>query len=204
MPVHPTRDRGRANLLDWVRGLVGDDDPPVTLHHRLDVWTSGLVAFGLSEDGNRALARMFEQRLVVKRYRAVCVGRPVDRSGELRHYLRKRRIDGIDRMISVRSGGKVAISRYELDAYDVAADTSLVTFELETGRMHQLRVQAAEAGWPILGDEIYGDPVRNRQSGVKGQLLHAGHLAFVDPIRGTPVHASVPPPAVFIRHSPTS
>ena len=198
MPVHATRDPNRANLLAWVRDLAGEDTP-VTLHHRIDVWTSGLVAFSTSDAGNQALAAAFETRTITKRYRAVCVGRPADDIGELRHYLAKKRIDGIDRMLSVRSGGKVAIAHYELDAYDPATDTSTVNFELDTGRMHQLRVQAAESGWPILGDPVYGDPEANRRTGIDGQLLHAEQLAFTDPIHAMPVDVTAPPPTIFER-----
>ena len=198
MPVHATRDPHRANLHGWIQTLV-DDDTPITLHHRIDVWTSGLVAFSLSDAGRKALASAFEARTIAKRYQAVCVGRPSDEIGELRHHLAKKRIDGVDQMLAVRSGGKVAIAYYELDAHDPTTNTSLVSFELETGRMHQLRVQAAESGWPILGDPLYGDAAANRRFGVDGQLLHAGRLAFTDPIQGIPIDVTAPPPGDFDR-----
>jgi len=199
LPVHPTRDPNRANLLDQVRALLHDDDPDrsIALPHRLDVWTSGLVVFGLSDASAKALGNLFENRFITKRYRAICAGCPREPSGELRHYLAKRRVEGIDQMISVRSGGKVAIASYQLDSFDPETDTSVITFELVTGRMHQLRVQAAESGWPILGDQLYGDPVRNRAAGVDGQLLHAEHLSFDDPIQGIPIDVSTPPPLEF-------
>lgn len=203
MPVHATRDPNRANLLAWARELVGENTP-LTLHHRIDVWTSGLVALSTSDAGNRALADAFETRSITKRYQAVCVGRPTDDIGELRHYLAKKRIDGIDRMLSVRSGGKVAIAHYELDAYDPATDRSLISFELETGRMHQLRVQAAESGWPMLGDDLYGDPAANAAADVRGQLLHAEHLAFTDPIHSIPIEVTTRAPRIFQDLAPTS
>jgi 23S rRNA pseudouridine1911/1915/1917 synthase len=194
MPVHATRDPNRANLLAWARDLAGD---AVTLHHRIDVWTSGLVACSTSDAGNRALADAFQTRTITKRYRAVCIGRPSDDIGELRHYLAKRRVDGIDQMLAVRSGGKVAIAHYELETYDPASNTSLVSFELETGRMHQLRVQAAESGWPMLGDALYGDAEANRRFRIEGQLLHAERLAFTDPIHGVPIDVTAEPPPEF-------
>lgn len=196
MPVHATRDPNRPNLLAWARELVGEDTP-VTLHHRIDVWTSGLVACSTSDAGNHALANAFQTRTITKRYRAVCVGRPADDIGELRHYLAKKRIDGIDRMLAVRSGGKVAIAHYELETYNPSSNTSLVSLELETGRMHQLRVQAAESGWPMVGDPIYGDAEANRRLGIEGQLLHAERLAFTDPIHGVPIDITAEPPPEF-------
>lgn len=181
---------------------------PVALHNRLDVWTSGLVVFGLSTQANKVLAALFANRRVTKEYTAICVGRPSENHGELFHYLAKKRIDGIDMMVPVRSGGKHARASFVVEAHDEARELSLVSFTLETGRMHQLRVQAAESGWPILGDDLYGDPEANacahRQHKFKGQLLHAERAAFDDPIEGIQINVTAPRPGEFGHYFETS
>lgn len=206
MPVHATRDPNRAHLEGWVTDQLAEDTP-ITLAHRIDVWTSGLVLFGISDAAKPALAALFathpaEERAIQKQYCAICCGCPENERGELKHFLTKKRIDGIDRMVPVRSGGKVAIARYEVASYDPELDISVIRFDLETGRMHQLRVQAATEGWPMLGDDVYGDAERNGATSLQGHLLHAERLAFTDPIHSIPIDATAPPPAEFERHRP--
>ena len=123
---------------------------------------------------------------------------------------------GRDVMKSVRSGGKVALSRYRVLGRE--GGLSLIEFELLTGRTHQLRVQAATQGWPVLGDETYGngydgnrdnrDNRDSRDSRDKalstpgntrrpGQLLHARSLGFVHPVTGRSVVVEAPLPDDF-------
>lgn len=184
-PVHATRDPDRPHLQaaveEWLRDQ-GYDDPAPAVVHRLDVWTSGVVLLARTADARRELTGLFERREVVKIYDAICVGGPADDEGRLRHHLRKRRERGRDVMRSVRSGGKVAITRYRV--LGRAGDLSLVRLEPETGRTHQLRVQTAVEGWPILGDDLYGDLVANAAYAAAHQLLRARRLGYVDPFTG--------------------
>ncbi len=204
-PVHATRDPNRPHLqaavAEWsARRSDGssaggpDDEPAVepAVVHRLDVWTSGVVLLARTTDARRELTRLFERREVEKLYEATCVDGPSDDTGELRHHLAKKRERGRDVMRSVRSGGKVAITRYEV----VGRSDGLAAVRLvpETGRTHQLRVQTALDGWPILGDPLYGDPEANARFGVDGQLLHARRLSYLDPFDGTHRVINAPPP----------
>jgi 23S rRNA pseudouridine1911/1915/1917 synthase len=70
------------------------------------------------------------------------------------------------------------------------AGAALLRVRLETGRTHQIRVQLAEAGWPILGDAVYGRP----SSAIGRQALHAWRLAFPRPSDGVRVEAEAPIP----------
>lgn len=182
-PVHATRDPNRSHLqaavAEWL-SKRGDDDPAPAVVHRLDVWTSGVVLLARTAEARRELTALFERREVNKSYEAICVGWPDDDDGVLRDHLRKRRERGRDVMRSVRSGGKVAITRYRV--LGRTGDLSLVRLEPETGRTHQLRVQTALDGWPILGDPLYGDPTVNAAHSVAHQLLRARRLEYSDPI----------------------
>ena len=81
------------------------------------------------------------------------------------------------------------------------ADATLLEVRPETGRMHQIRVQAAVRGWPVLGDELYGS---RRPFGATAALprdraiaLHARSLTFLHPIRYEPINLTAPLPAVW-------
>jgi 23S rRNA pseudouridine955/2504/2580 synthase len=74
----------------------------------------------------------------------------------------------------------------------------LMEVDIPTGRTHQIRVHAAFAGHPLLGDEKYGDRERNaklKQFGLKRTFLHAQSVAFEWPGSGVPFHVSAPLPA---------
>ena len=197
-PVHATRDPNRPHLVAavraWLRGR-GESDPAPAVVHRLDVWTSGVVLLARTASARRELTRLFERREVDKVYEAICVGGPDGDGGVLHHYLTKQREQGRDVMRSVRSGGKVAITRYEVVTR--SAGLSRVRLHPETGRTHQLRVQASVAGWPILGDPVYGDVEANSSHGAISQLLHAARLGYVDPFDGARREISSPLPARF-------
>lgn len=184
-PVHATRDPNRPHLeaavAVWLRDR-GDDDAAPSVVHRLDVWTSGVVLLARTVEARRELTALFERRAVAKGYEAICLGGPDDDEGVLEHHLAKRRERGRDVVRSVRSGGKVAVTGYRVIRR--SGGLSLVGLEPESGRTHQLRVQTAADGWPILGDDLYGDPAANEAHDAAHQLLRARRLSYVDPFSG--------------------
>ena len=195
-PVQATRDPERPHLEGAAEAWLGEK---VSAAHRLDVWTSGVVLLARTPEARRAFATMFEQQRVRKQYEAICLGVPDPPAGQLKHYLAKRRESGRDIMGSVHSGGRVALTNYRtIGVSSVDGDTrSLVSLEPITGRTHQLRVQTAEAGWPILGDRQYG--TATARDDLPGQLLHARSLRFDDPFTDETVFVEASPPQLFRR-----
>jgi len=156
--------------------------------HRLDRETSGLLVFAKTEEVKRALQAQFEARTVERVYRALVEGRPAREQGTLESRLAE------DRMLRVRSAerGRMAITHYRVLA--ARRDGSVLELRLGTGRRHQIRVQLAEAGWPIVGDVAHGGP-----RGATGRLcLHATPLGFVHPTTGAPVVFESAPPADWV------
>lgn len=198
-PVHATRDPNRPHLeaavAAWLRNAGVDVIESPTVVHRLDVWTSGVVLLARTAEARRELTALFERREVTKIYEAVCVGGPEHNEGMLKHFLAKRRERGRDVMRPVRSGGKVAITRFRVVGR--GDGNCLVRLEPETGRTHQLRAQTAAEGWPILGDPVYGDSAVNSACDVNHQLLHARRLTYVDPFDGTRRVIGADPPGYF-------
>ncbi|NGX40092.1 MAG: Ribosomal large subunit pseudouridine synthase D [Chlamydiae bacterium] len=140
--------------------------------HRLDKDTSGLLVFSCHEKARADLKRQLERREIHREYRARVHGDPG--KGTWRCFLLE------DARLFIRlstpSKGKEAITHYEM--IKRGKRTTLIKCTLETGRKHQIRVQAAEAGCPIVGDSKYG------QEGdlAKRLHLHAVELSFLHPI----------------------
>jgi 23S rRNA pseudouridine955/2504/2580 synthase len=101
-----------------------------------------------------------------------------------------------ERRVSVSDRGKPACTIFR--SIRKIKNYSLLEAELKTGRTHQLRVQLAHLGYPILGDEKYGDFSLNKQfakQGLKRMFLHAAKLGFQHPSTGTALHLEAPLPA---------
>jgi 23S rRNA pseudouridine1911/1915/1917 synthase len=108
-------------------------------------------------------------------------------------------------MAVVKRGGKAALTRYRVLRV-LGPGASLVECRLATGRTHQIRVHLAAAGYPLLGDPVYGRETTERRSrlstagrealaGFKRQALHAGSLGFLQPRTGARLHFESPLPA---------
>jgi 23S rRNA pseudouridine1911/1915/1917 synthase len=142
--------------------------------HRLDRETSGLVVFAKSPRAKRHLQAQFEARDVERAYVAVVEGRVTDEHGTLESRLTQ------DRGLRVRSGprGKPAITRYRVRTR--GRDRTVLDLHLGTGRRHQIRVQLADLGHPIVGDPAHGARL-GRQARL---CLHASRLGFAHPRSG--------------------
>ncbi|MFK7991115.1 MAG: class I SAM-dependent methyltransferase [Sandaracinaceae bacterium] len=181
-------DPSRPNDLPHrLRGMIaardGVDEVYLGIHQRLDQETSGLVLYAKSKRANRPLAAQFESRQIDKRYVALTTGRP--QRGTLRHRLTKPTAG----RVHVGSGGKPAVTLIEAVRH-VAAHSRLEV-RIETGRTHQIRVQLAEVGCPVLGDRVYGGEPAPRL------MLHAWKLRLRHPIGGAALELTAAPPASF-------
>jgi 23S rRNA pseudouridine1911/1915/1917 synthase len=176
LTIATERERQRtAYRLLW-QYLAGRGERPFIVH-RLDRETSGLLVFAKSEAVKRALQAQFEARSVERVYRALVAGRPPRDEGTLESRLAE------DRALRVRSapGGRLAITHYRV--MDRRRERALLELRLRTGRRHQIRVQLAEAGWPIVGDLAHGGP----RSAAGRLCLHAMRLGFAHPLTGRAV-----------------
>ena len=183
------RERTAYRLLwDYLRSKQGSKQARPFIVHRLDRETSGLLVFAKSEAAKRTLQAQFEARTAERVYRALVEGRPAREQGTLESRLAE------DRMLRVRSAerGRVAITHYRVLA--ARREHSLLELRLGTGRRHQIRVQLAESGWPIVGDVTHGGP----RSGAGRLCLHATRLGFDHPVTGARVVFESAPPADWV------
>ena len=151
------------------------------LAHRLDRDTSGLVMAALSAPTLRHFAELIRERKTDKRYCALVAGRMERDSGTIR--LRLERVSsarGGAKNVAGSENGVEAVTRWKLERQ--FRECALLSVELGTGRMHQIRAHLAAVGHPLLGDDRYGDFALNRrfrkEFGLRRLFLHARHLAF--------------------------
>jgi 23S rRNA pseudouridine955/2504/2580 synthase len=114
--------------------------------------------------------------------------------------LRKRVTPAGERRVSVTDGGQPSRTRFRL--LERCGGFALLEATLETGRTHQIRVQLAHLGFPVAGDDKYGDFELNRRlakQGLKRMFLHAHELAFAHPLTGAPVALTAPLPPDLAR-----
>lgn len=160
------------------------------LVHRLDRPVSGVMVLARTSKAAARLTQAFRERRVEKRYLAVVEGR-LTGEGERTDWLVKAK--GHVRAVAAGTpGAKEAVLRWK--ALAVEGRRSLVEVELLTGRAHQVRVQLAALGAPILGDLRYG--AKEELDG-RNLALHAYRLAFEHPVRREPMDFRAPPPATW-------
>lgn len=163
-----------TDLLAALEGLAG----PLYPVHRLDANTEGLVALARTEAMRERLLAAFRTHEGVRKvYRAVLAGVPPAREGVLEHHLLKDAEAGHVRAVPAGTPGaqRARLAYRVLEARDGLA---LVEIELFTGRTHQIRVQTAAIGCPVLGDDRYGDRAANRRFHCRRQQLLAARLTL--------------------------
>ncbi len=166
--------------------------------HRLDKETSGVLVFGKTPAANRSLTEQFTQHRVRKKY-LLLTDRPVPKN----EFTVKTALVRVgERYVSrpPHAGAEIAETEFRLAPKSESRiqnpEFQLVEAEPFTGRTHQIRVHAAEKGFPILGDTLYGGTPATRV------FLHAAEISFTHPATGKPVTFYAP--AEFVGDEVTS
>lgn len=142
--------------------------------HRIDKNTSGLLMVAKTDEAHNFLAEQIKEHSFKREYVAVVCGRFKEQCGTIDAPIGRHPIDR-KKMCVTDKNSKHAVTHYEtIEEYP---KYSLVKFRLETGRTHQIRVHCAHLGHPILGDDVYGKPIKD----FEGQCLHAKKLGFIHP-----------------------
>ena len=189
---HATRSAGASDLLSLTVARFG----PLTLFHRLDRDTSGLVLLTRGGPINRYLDSAFKAGDVEKEYiAAVAAGGRLSATGMIQARIgphpRRR-----DMMAAVERGGREARTRYEV--IGEASGVQLVRLWPQTGRTHQLRIHLLAMGAPVLGDRLYGP----RPPSTRRLMLHACRLSLPEAV-GFPARVfRAPVPEDFVAELP--
>jgi 23S rRNA pseudouridine955/2504/2580 synthase len=172
------------------------------LVHRLDRETSGLLMIAKKRSALTAMHGLFrEDHALDKRYLALVKGSFPDAKRAVRFKLTRYLTPEGERRVRVDPDGMSAHTVFYRRA---RADTAtLLECELKTGRTHQIRVHLAHSGFPILGDEKYGDFALNKalpREGLKRMFLHAWRLRLPHPLTGMPLALEAPLPVELARY----
>lgn len=183
--THRADEHGQDGMYEWVQAQR--PGKRLSILHRLDKATSGILVFGASTEANRSVASQFERRTVAKRYELL-VGRG---DGRRRHLTCDEPIDP-SRRDGRGPGGKLLDASTDFERRSVGDRFERYVAKPHTGRTHQVRIHAAALGMPVLGDDEHGGPAGARL------FLHAAGLRLEHPITGS-FDLAVPRPDSFDR-----
>lgn len=196
MVVHPGAGNSGGTLVNALlghchdlSGIGGAIRPGIV--HRIDKDTSGILVVAKNDLAHSSLAYQFKEHTVKRVYLALVYGAPKGEKGKIESIIGRHPVDR-KRMSGKARRGKHAVTKWQVVSR--FSGITLVQLRLETGRTHQIRVHLSEAGYPLLGDKVYGGSGRLpsvTDLQLKGlikeldrQALHAKTLGFIHPVSG--------------------
>ena len=199
MVVHPAPGHPDGTLVNALlyhckkslSGINGQLRPGIV--HRIDRDTSGLVIAAKNDRAHLALAEQLQDHSLFRLYHGVVLGGFRAPNGTVDAPIARHPTDRKRMAVCPPGQGRRAITHYTVvDGHD---GYTHLTFRLETGRTHQIRVHLAHIGHPLLGDPVYG--ARRPFPGLAGQCLHAAQLTFSHPSTGVRTTVQAPLPDWF-------
>ncbi len=143
--------------------------------HRIDKNTSGLLIVAKTDAAHLGLAEQIKEHSFTREYETIIMGRMKEYKGTIDAPIGRHHIDR-KKMCVTDKNSKNAVTHYEV--LEEFREHSYLKLRLETGRTHQIRVHLSYVGHAVLGDDVYGKPVKD----FEGQCLHARKIGFVHPI----------------------
>lgn len=200
--VHPAAGHESGTLVNALlahcpnlAGIGGVQRPGIV--HRLDKDTTGAIAIAKTDLAHQHLQAQLKAKTAQRQYLGVVYGAPSANSGTIdqpigRHLVDRKKMA----VVPVEKGGRLALTHWQVR--ERLGNYTLMHFQLETGRTHQIRVHSAYLGHPIVGDPVYSS---GRSVGVNlpGQALHAWRLRLQHPVSREWIEAIAPPPPAFIK-----
>ena len=198
MVVHPAPGHDSGTLVhallahcgDQLTGVGGVQRPGIV--HRLDKNTTGAMVVAKTENALHSLQKQIQAKTARREYLGLVNGAPKVERGTVdqpigRHPKHRKKMA----VLPVEQGGRAAVTHWQV--VERMGNYTLIHFQLETGRTHQIRVHSTYMGCPIVGDPDYGS---GKSLGVKvpGQALHAFRLTLAHPVTGEKVMGEAPLP----------
>ena len=198
--VHPAPGHPDGTLVNAILahcpnlpGIGGIQRPGIV--HRLDKDTTGAIAIAKTDLAYQHLQAQLQAKTARREYLGLIYGVPKTETGSIdlpigRNPQDRKRMA----IVSIEDGGRNAVTKWRVKERFV--NYTLIHFQLETGRTHQIRFHSAKMGHPLVGDPIYSS---GHSLGVNlpGQALHAWKLQLQHPVAGNLVEVTAPLPRSF-------
>jgi 23S rRNA pseudouridine1911/1915/1917 synthase len=198
--VHPAAGHKSGTLVNAIlahcpnlAGIGGLQRPGIV--HRLDKDTTGAIAIAKTDQAHQHLQAQLKAKTARRDYLGLVYGAPSSNSGTIDQPIGRHPVDRKKMaVVPVEKGGRKAVTHWQVK--ERLGNYTLIHFQLETGRTHQIRVHSASIGHPIVGDPVYSS---GRAVGVNltGQALHAWRLTLQHPLSGELVKVTAPLPKTF-------
>jgi 23S rRNA pseudouridine1911/1915/1917 synthase len=198
--VHPAPGHADGTLVnallahcDNLAGIGGVQRPGIV--HRLDKDTSGALAIAKTDLAYQKLQSQFKTKTARREYLAIVYGAPAASSGTIDAPIGRHLVERKKMAVVPAEKGRRAITHWQVA--ERLGNYTLMRFQLETGRTHQIRVHSAYIGHPVVGDPLYSS---GRSVGVNlaGQALHAWKLKLQHPVTAEWIEVTAPPPPSFL------
>lgn len=187
-----------TNLLHQLRKkYAGQPAVTITNVHRIDRFTSGLVAFSKNRDIQESLVNQFRQHQPEREYLAVIRGVPEHDEGTLFHHLKRIR-KGFRNIVVSKEEIGAAPARLSFLVEERFLATSLVRVQLQTGLKNQIRVQFKAVGHQLVGDQHYVEQEQEEPL-ISRQALHAERLVLAHPRTQKKIEVRAPVPADMLK-----
>lgn len=194
---------GEKSLIDMVKDYLKEKYKKpgnvfLGLVHRLDKPVQGIVLFGKTSKGASRLSEQFREHTIQKTYHAIVLGKPKESRGEIKEKISKISFfaEGFTKksdkelLEEIKKATKTRTAELSWELVKSNGKFSLLKILPKTGRFHQIRVQLANMGCPILGDTKYGAPLENRES----IALAATAISFKSATEDKEINLEIPLP----------
>ncbi|NDJ18181.1 RluA family pseudouridine synthase [Myxacorys almedinensis] len=200
--VHPSAGHESGTLVNallahctTLPGINGIQRPGIV--HRLDKDTTGAIVVAKTDLAFHHLQEQFRLKTAKRDYLGIVYGAPRSDTGTIDHPIGRHLVDRQKQaVVPEEKGGRRAVTHWQVK--ERLGNFTLMQFELETGRTHQIRVHSAFIGHPIVGDPTYSSG-RSIKIKLPGQVLHAWRLRLKHPITTEWVEAIAPLPPLFTK-----
>ena len=200
--VHPSAGHETGTMVNallahcpTLPGINGVQRPGIV--HRLDKDTTGAIAVAKTEQAFHHLQEQFRTKTARRDYLAIVYGAPPQESGTIDQPIGRHPVERQKMAVVSKEKGRRAITHWHIK--ERLGNYTLMEFELETGRTHQIRVHSAFTGHPIVGDPVYGSGRKSINVNLPGQALHAWRLRLKHPVTEEWVVAIAPLPPTFTK-----
>jgi len=189
MLVHPGAGVFNGTIANGVKYYLGKksenlDSVRPGIVHRLDKETSGLLIVAKDKKTHEKMTNIFSERKIEKKYYTLVKGVDILKSGGVDSPIVRNPKNRLKMMVSNKPTAKHALTHF--DVLWKNEEVSFLDVHIFTGRTHQIRVHMEAIGYPVVGDNLYGDRKINQkfkeEYGLTRQFLHAYSLKFTHPM----------------------